>query len=596
MSSKRPYGGGSGSGSRGSSPQRQRHRSPEQADARTKELPLRLWADAGGHARALCGQRGEKSFVLGVHAQTWRGSGPVPSVALVLGCGSVACVVCDAEEPPSAAALGELLGLSPQDPLPGVLLLRARDDRPLWHALGASPRRVSLDEACDLARGRHLVNVGAPFARCIVSNIRSYYFRQVQEPSVKGFLSLLENAIFPRNDLYLFELLQNAVDDEALTVRFEARGSALRIWHDGREFSPLDVFGLSSVGFSAKSGRTIGFMGVGFKAVYKRYSRVRVRDRTWAFRFEEPAPDQAARRSDGAAANGWVLMPEWDGDAARGGERIEQGCEFLLELPRGGRAAVSSDLAVLPHTLPPLLGRSAMIGPRERASGAADAPLAPFSLQWGARRLTVQLQDESKTAIGDGNISGKAQELLVAEDSGRSQRWVFISRSFRQDSRAVEAFAQHTRKVYPDDQHEEITAFFEIDERGKPRSLLSSGLRSSMSASNDGADRYPQAAGALVVRRRPLAPRLRARNAPDKVERADGLAPAVVVAAEHRPAGRAGAERQRLELRPAVAAAARVRAPAALGRRHAFRRAELLQVALHCPAADEPLRTRPAYH
>jgi hypothetical protein len=29
-------------------------------------------------------------------------------------------------------------------------------------------------------------------------------------------------------------------------------------------------------------------MGVGFKAVYKRYRRVRVRDRTWAFRFEEP--------------------------------------------------------------------------------------------------------------------------------------------------------------------------------------------------------------------------------------------------------------------------------------------------------------------
>jgi hypothetical protein len=102
-------------------------------------------------------------------------------------------------------------------------------------------------------------------------------------------------------------------------VEFEAVGPALRIWHDGRAFSPLDVFGLSSVGFrcvlcltditlliwraawciksaarrelsrssvgcSAKSGRTIGFMGVGFKAVYKRYGRVRVRDRTWAFK------------------------------------------------------------------------------------------------------------------------------------------------------------------------------------------------------------------------------------------------------------------------------------------------------------------------
>ena len=32
--------------------------------------------------------------------------------------------------------------------------------------------------------------------------------------------------------------------------------------HNGREFSPTDVLGLSSVGLSTKTGRTIGFMGV----------------------------------------------------------------------------------------------------------------------------------------------------------------------------------------------------------------------------------------------------------------------------------------------------------------------------------------------
>ena len=29
-------------------------------------------------------------------------------------------------------------------------------------------------------------------------------------------------------------------------------------------------------------------MGVGFKAVFKRFSRVTVSDETWAFRFERP--------------------------------------------------------------------------------------------------------------------------------------------------------------------------------------------------------------------------------------------------------------------------------------------------------------------
>lgn len=37
---------------------------------------------------------------------------------------------------------------------------------------------------------------------------------QVREPVVSGFLSILQKQ-FPRNDLYLFELLQNAVDDGA---------------------------------------------------------------------------------------------------------------------------------------------------------------------------------------------------------------------------------------------------------------------------------------------------------------------------------------------------------------------------------------------
>ena len=126
---------------------------------------------------------------------------------------------------------------------------------------------------------------------------------------MRGFLSLLENAVFPRNDLYLFELLQNAVDDDASRVSFTASADGLRVFHDGREFTPLDVFGLSSVGFSAKSGRTVGFMGVGFKAVYKRYRQVTVRDSTWSFRFEEPA--RRDHRGETRGTNGWVLMPQW---------------------------------------------------------------------------------------------------------------------------------------------------------------------------------------------------------------------------------------------------------------------------------------------
>ena len=54
----------------------------------------------------------------------------------------------------------------------------------------------------------------------MVGAIRAYYEQHVLEPSVKGFLSILEKQ-FPRADLYLFELLQNAVDDGATRICVE---------------------------------------------------------------------------------------------------------------------------------------------------------------------------------------------------------------------------------------------------------------------------------------------------------------------------------------------------------------------------------------
>ena len=94
----------------------------------------------------------------------------------------------------------------------------------------------------------------------------------------------------------------------------------------GEEFTPLDVIGLSSVGLSTKtSKRTIGFMGIGFKAVYKRFHKVHISDGTFSFQFEKPYTVNAskAERDGGArspkksksdvksANNGWVMLPSW---------------------------------------------------------------------------------------------------------------------------------------------------------------------------------------------------------------------------------------------------------------------------------------------
>ena len=63
-------------------------------------------------------------------------------------------------------------------------------------------------------------------------------FIEVLEPSIRGFLSILEKQ-FPRNDLYLFELLQNAVDDGAAAVKLKQTAHGIVFLHDGRGFTPM---------------------------------------------------------------------------------------------------------------------------------------------------------------------------------------------------------------------------------------------------------------------------------------------------------------------------------------------------------------------
>ena len=83
---------------------------------------------------------------------------------------------------------------------------------------------------------------------------QQYYSAQVLEPAVRGFLGILEKQ-FPRSDLYVWELLQNAVDDGAMHVVLEpnSHGTGMCFTHNGRQFTALDVLGLCSVGLSTKA-------------------------------------------------------------------------------------------------------------------------------------------------------------------------------------------------------------------------------------------------------------------------------------------------------------------------------------------------------
>ena len=102
--------------------------------------------------------------------------------------------------------------------------------------------------------GRGAAKAEGKWPAVIVASIARYYGLQALEPSVRGFLAILEKQ-FDRADAYVWELLQNGVDDGATQVVVERlpERRGVRVSHDGRRFTPLDVLGLSSVGLSTKS-------------------------------------------------------------------------------------------------------------------------------------------------------------------------------------------------------------------------------------------------------------------------------------------------------------------------------------------------------
>lgn len=131
----------------------------------------------------------------------------------------------------------------------------------------------------------------------------------------------------------------------------------------GREFAELDILGLASVGLSTKVGRTIGFMGVGFKAVYKRFDRVEIRDsQRFSFAFERPQrqADKQSLRPEDSHSFAWVLLPRWC-DTPQLSVPFDRGCLFLLERPRGGLNSVRRDLGMLPSSTIPLLGHTVSV-------------------------------------------------------------------------------------------------------------------------------------------------------------------------------------------------------------------------------------------
>ena len=103
-----------------------------------------------------------------------------------------------------------------------------------------------------------------------------------------GIRAIVEE-LYPDQAHFLFELLQNAEDQNATTASFDLRPDILIFEHDGRPFDEQDVWGITNIGKGTRRNQEdkIGRFGVGFKAVFAYSETPHIWSPTFSFRITD---------------------------------------------------------------------------------------------------------------------------------------------------------------------------------------------------------------------------------------------------------------------------------------------------------------------
>jgi hypothetical protein len=149
-------------------------------------LHLRLWAQP--HCSRVVG----KIVLLEHHG--------LDGVVLCIDAAGIACVVCDAHRAPTPEGLAPAADGLPAEPWPVLQLCRQAGGGATWSkwSVGAaSGTEVTPDVAKQLAAPEGRPTLTEAGRRLIVGAIEGYYQQHVLEPSVAGFLSILEKQVCP---------------------------------------------------------------------------------------------------------------------------------------------------------------------------------------------------------------------------------------------------------------------------------------------------------------------------------------------------------------------------------------------------------------
>lgn len=291
----------------------------------------------------------------------------------------------------------------------------------------------------------------------VLTEIRNRNREYYSDPRGMGALKDLQQT-FPNPWLYVAELLQNAVDERATRISawVESDGSFV-LEHNGTAFRESDVKALCMRGVSSKGAGTVGFMGIGFKSVFRSFECAQVSSGPWRFSLTVPVT-KGERFGDNQRNWLGAVLPEWDQSINRPSDGMT--CRFRL----------TRRLDELPPTEEDL----------ERILGKDETLLALLAwqgveeLNWNKRRWMLEA-NESKL---ESDADFRSELTSLDESSASLRRWILFSKRYQPSEKAIARFLEHRQltpsqedqdKVYNEaSQQRRVAVFCELDANGDP--------------------------------------------------------------------------------------------------------------------------------
>ena len=273
-------------------------------------------------------------------------------------------------------------------------------------------------------------------------------------PDGRGALRAFE-LTFEHRWIYVFELVQNALDAGARSIAFRLSddGDTLTFQHDGQNpIDEEDVEGLSKVFRSTKGAASVGFMGIGFKSVFGRFREARVSGWGWTFNYKMSrvvGEEYGDVQIDPLGA----VLPVWDDGIAEPEAGFTTRFEFCERVDPATN--LQSDLA--------------------RLLSNNDLTLLAVLAASNLERLDVDGR-VWKLSAGDRVVDGSM--TATARSDAEERRWQLFPVEFEPSRAAIRRFLEY-RKIQPVEEEREqvyaaaararrVLGMLPLDDRGLP--------------------------------------------------------------------------------------------------------------------------------